>query len=348
MTSTPSWTEFELRQLALAIEFEGWIGIARGAHASCAFKVQHNPTISVRVSVEDQIIVGNLQRLSRLGCVRLYGSPYGGTASWRVTGRTAKLLAQAIEPFAICKAEQCRLLMAFPMTTTKVPQVTSQIFAQREAATERIRELNATGPSNDVTLRQTPEAEERAHQWEEWIENSATADQRARLFAQSIDLEGCFSAKRSRNPSFRSGLHHAVTVQFGQVQRRRALFLVLSALFGEEGVHTYTSIQRDSRHDQECTWFTSGPRAVRIARQVAPFIVVKRQQAQLISEFPLRPAGGGKRISPAEFQKREEIYWEMKRLNARRTRIIPPAVAPASMHENIPFLQTAPPGPSPA
>lgn len=268
----PKWAADALRQVALSVEWEGSVGVYETLTPEYARGANHSPRIVVAVRASTSALLYRLQELAGVGSVGLANNSQAAAglraemAQWQVTGPTASKLAAALEPYFITKYEQAQLVAEYPHGAHHIP-VTTEMFEQRRAAARRTAQLNATGP------RPAPaEADQRAASWTQGV----TEPERMRLLALSIDFEGCISAREQH------GKYRSASISVSQAQRRVALLTVVQqlAVYGRvSGGSADTAGRLDSIH----TWaVNSEAEVVYLAQDIAPYLLVKRQQAEAV------------------------------------------------------------------
>lgn len=282
----PEWTADALRQVALSVEWEGSVGVYETLGPKYALGAYHSPRIVVGVRASTDALLYRLQELAGVGSVGLANSSQAAaglkaeTAQWQVTGPTASKLATALEPYFITKYEQARLVAEYPHGAHHVP-VTVGMFEQRRAAARRTAQLNATGP------RPAPsEADQRAACWTQGV----TEPERMRLLALSIDFEGCIYARE------RFGKYRSASISVSQAQRREALLTVVQQL-AVYGRVSGGSVDAVGKLDAMCSWGVySEAEVAYLARDIAPYLLVKRQQAEAVSALLSRTKPPGEML----------------------------------------------------
>lgn len=282
----PEWTAEALRQVALSVEWEGSVGVYETLTPGYALGAYHSPRIVVGVRASTDALLYRLQELAGVGSVGLANNSKAAAglrsevAQWQVTGPAASQLAAALEPFFITKYEQAKLVAEYPHGAHHIP-VTAEMFEQRRAAARRTAQLNATGPQPAPS-----EADQRAACWTQGL----TEPERMRLLALSIDFEGCISARE------RSGKYRSASISVSQAQRRAALLTVAQQL-AACGQVSKGSADVTGRIDSMRSWGVySETEVASLAQKVAPYLLVKRQQAEAVSAFLSRTKPPGEML----------------------------------------------------
>ena len=134
-----------------------------------------------------------------------------------------------------------------------------------------------------------------------------------------IDGEGCISVRRAKPNKFEKSPRYFATVTVGNTSRPliERLFEAFSG-----GSVTYRFATKTKK---ACwLWSVRSANALNVVRAVRPYLLVKREQADLLVKFVegfesfkggRRGRFGAPRISSAELERREALYLEMKALN---------------------------------
>jgi hypothetical protein len=282
----PDWTADALRQIALSVEWEGSVGVYETLTPKHILGAYHSPRIVVGVRASTDVLLYRLQELAGVGSVGLANNSQAAAglraepAQWQVTGPPASKLAAALEPYFICKYEQARLVAEYPHGAHHIP-VSVEVFEQRRAAARRTAQLNATGPHTAPA-----EADQRAACWAQGL----TEPERMRLLALSLDFEGCISARE------RHGKYRSASISVSQAQRRVALLTVVQQL-AVCGRVSGGAADDTGRLDAMCTWAVhSESEVASLAQQVAPYLLLKRQQAEAVNALLTRTKPPGEML----------------------------------------------------
>jgi len=246
----------------------------------------HSPRIVVGVRASTDVLLYRLQELSGVGSVGLANNSQAAAglraepAQWQVTGPTASKLAAALEPYFVCKYEQARLVAEYPHGAHHIP-TTAEMFEQRRVAARRTAQLNATGPHPAPA-----EADQRAACWVQGL----TEPERMRLLALSLDFEGCISARE------RLGKHRSASISVSQAQRRVALLTVVQQL-AACGRVSGGATDATEKLDAMRSWAVhSESEVASLAQKVAPYLLVKRQQAEAVNALLTRTKPPGEML----------------------------------------------------
>jgi hypothetical protein len=136
-----------------------------------------------------------------------------------------------------------------------------------------------------------------------------------------IDADGSIIIERRKDPRSTHKINHAPKIQ-AYCSRKEPLEYLLHIFGGiiitdiREG--KYYRAKFNSRATMY-VWSVRGERATKVANYLIPYLKVKKAQAILISNFRLyavwKNLGLNASLSDEEFQRREEMYQECKRLN---------------------------------
>lgn len=285
-SQVPEWTADALRQVALSIEWEGSVGVYETLTPEYALGAYHSPRIVVSVRASTDALLYRLRKLAGVGSVGLANNSQAAAglraemAQWQVTGPAASKLAAALEPYFVTKYEQAKLVAEYPHGARHIP-VTAGMFEQRRASACRTARLNATGPKPAPA-----EADQRAARWTQGV----TGPERMRLLALSIDFEGCISARE------RHGKYQSASISVSQAQRRSALLTVVHQL-AVCGRVSRGSADATGKLDSIHTWaVNSEAEVVCLAQDIAPYLLVKRPQAEAVSAFLSRTKPPGEML----------------------------------------------------
>lgn len=337
----PQWPEWTLRQVALAIEWEGSIGVYESKSPQSTWKFNHNPAIVVSVVIEDRILVDGLMRLTGLGSVTTTWQEMDGhpgakreKAQWQVgTKPEAIALAKALEPFLVTKYEQAQLVASFPYKPEKHAPVPEKMFLGRRELAQRTRLLNPTGLGP-----QAPEAVERARRWKEWSK-SAPELQRHTLLAQAIDFEGTLGVRSKHQDDLVGGEGFQPVIHIGQALRRTALLEIPQALAAPLAISIkHGRPPGQGNRDATLQWSAEGEKAQQAAQMIAPYLVVKQEQARCLIDYPLWKESP-KPLPESYRLQREALHIRTQQLNKKYE----PPPTPPNAQSSAP-LATPPPG----
>lgn len=274
VTATPAWSNFDLQQIALAVEWEGSIGVYETSSEAFTFGAYHSPRIAVGVTASTDVLLHRLQQLAKFGSVVRANSTAAAQghraemAQWQVTGPEATQLATALEPFLITKYEQAQLVASYEHGAHHKP-VPQEVSARRRALAVRTSELNATGPRSPPL--------EAAHRAERWCKDVQELERR-KLLALTLDFEGCISTRF--RPPYRSA-----SFSVSQAKRRESLLTVVRQL-ATCGNVIQGKPDPTGRLDTVCSWAIHAQAEVTyLANEVGPHLLVKREQAEAVSSF---------------------------------------------------------------
>lgn len=268
---TPQWSDFVLRQIALAVEWEGSVGVYETESTSFTHGAYHSPRITVSVRASTDVLLHRMHELAQVGSVTLANNSQAAAglraemAQWQTTGPVASKLAAALEPFFITKYEQAQLVAAY-QHGARHKAVPREVFEERRAAACRTGELNATGPSSPPV-----EADGRAERWASGV----TEAERAALLALTIDFEGCISVRLR-------GHYRSTSISVPQARRRVALLSVVQNL-AACGHLVHGLPDPEGRLDAVSSWAVhSAGEVTQLAHDITPYLLVKRGQAEAV------------------------------------------------------------------
>lgn len=305
-------TELDLRELALAVEWEGTVGLYRAktfSKLTSKWYTYYQPVVSVGQVTERVCLLERLQKLAggvgRIGGMNATKRRSGERAmsSWQVNGPEAVELARKLAPYLITKAEQARIVAAYVVGRQGV-KTSPEALAAREAAYQRTLQLNHVGQ-----LEPDPAWESLTEGWMKWISGASEAE-RMQLLASAIDLEGCITVGRHKNPGHH-GVTHSPMIQITQVERRGCLLKVAQTLSAGAGLITKHCNSGTANSVPALFWHMAGPAVASLAGRLAPFLTAKGYKARALAEFPTfgEVTSNGRDPMPDwVFAKREEIY----------------------------------------
>lgn len=309
MNDNPS--EMDLRYLALAIEFEGTIGVYRynvtpkgGKTYEC-----YNPIISIGQVLERRQLLDNLFALTGVGTVKGRNDKaqpnHRAMGQWQVFGSEAVALAEKLEPYLVTKRRQAQLVAAY-MVGKRGLKVSEEAMAARRAAYTETLQLNRTGP-------RSPEPSWAAYtaEWLEWCAR-ARAEDRMRLMGCSLDFEGNVTIERFKSEMGHRGVSHKPLIQVGQVVHRKCLMEIVMALARCGAIGDLQP--EKGNHSATLRWIVSGPKASALAKDVADHLLAKRDAALALANFPFTEQERRDRdpVPQSMFDRREALYNQAK------------------------------------
>lgn len=132
-----------------------------------------------------------------------------------------------------------------------------------------------------------------------------------------IDGEGTVFISKGKPAKDRISASYVACVRVGNTDKRLIDFLY--ATFGEGGVHS--RVMPSDKWKTCWMWATTGPAAGRVARAVRPYLVLKRQQVDLLLEFldgfKSFELNGRNGVSEEELIRRETLRQKIRELNRK-------------------------------
>jgi hypothetical protein len=141
--------------------------------------------------------------------------------------------------------------------------------------------------------------------------------ERAAWMAAMIDGEGCIRLKKLSSCNIARSPSYCVHLIITGTDRKLLDFLV-SEFGGSIGKRSV----KNSSHRQSWGWFLYGKRAIEILESVLPYLIIKKQQAEMMIEYQKQSIHkNGKKLSASELCYRDYLFFKMKELNSRGTEI---------------------------
>lgn len=301
----------DLRYLALAIEFEGTIGVYRynvtpkgGKTYEC-----YNPIISVGQVLERRQLLDKLFALTAVGTVKGRNDKvqpnHRAMGQWQVFGSEAVALAGKLEPYLVTKRRQAQLVAAYVVGKRGL-KVSEESLAARRAAYGETLQLNRTGPRSPE-----PSWAKYAEEWLEWCARTRAED-RMRLMGCSLDFEGNVAIERFKSEMGHRGVSHKPIIYVAQVEHRKCLMEIVMALARCGAINSMRPAE--GNHAATLRWQISGPKASTLAKDVADHLLAKRDAAMALASFPFTEQERCQRdpVPQSMFDRREALYNQAK------------------------------------
>jgi hypothetical protein len=130
-----------------------------------------------------------------------------------------------------------------------------------------------------------------------------------------FDGEGWFELNRSSGKRWRMKREYAYFCRAGLQIREKYIIESLQETFGGK---IYTSKPKSDKHSVTYKWNVFGNQAVCFADKVAPFLLAKKQQAEILVQFQAqKKENGNKALSDERYALYGELHEKMKILNKR-------------------------------
>jgi len=223
---------------------------------------------------------------------------------WRVHDRDAYKLICKLRPYLLLKDRQAELAISFYQNCVRLKQKgvlrPRWLIAREETYHAKMHELNARGKSNCThcelhTKRVIPELAER---------------EKLIYLASVIDAEGAISIYHASQPS-KNYYAYLLGLAVGNTDTR-----LIDWLVANYGGWTQWRRYKTKRWKDVKVWNIGGEKTYKLLKQVRPFLIVKRRQADLGMEFYRKCITNHPRSQWIK-NKAYEYYLEMKKLNMR-------------------------------
>lgn len=136
-----------------------------------------------------------------------------------------------------------------------------------------------------------------------------------RYVAGLFDGEGWFELNRASGKKWRMKREYAFFSRAGLQMREAAIIYSLQETFGGK---VYISTPKSKKHSTTYRWCIFGNDCVEFANKIKPFLLAKREQADLMIKFQTEKNSNGNKPTPDErYILYQECYDKMKSLNKR-------------------------------
>ena len=144
-------------------------------------------------------------------------------------------------------------------------------------------------------------------------------DTKLAWIAGFIDGEGTITIKRAKRGKY-GKLYHLPYISCTQVNKERN-FIALKVLQKTLGGSLSKYVQRPMDGDRidTITWNVTSRKAKECAERLLPYLIIKKQQAQLLIKFTTLFVRKDKKtwLTDEEIEKREKFFYKMRTLNVK-------------------------------
>ena len=223
---------------------------------------------------------------------------------WRLHDKDAYKLICEVRPYLLLKDRQAEVAISFYRNCVRLKRKgvlrSRWLIAREETYHTKMHELNARGKSNCThcelhTKRVIPELAER---------------EKLVYLASVIDAEGAISIYHASQPS-KNYYAYLLGLAVGNTDTR-----LIDWLVANYGGWTQWRRYKTKRWKDVKVWNIGGEKTYKLLKQVRPFLIVKRRQADLGMEFYRKCITNHPRSQWIK-TKAYEYYLEMRKLNMR-------------------------------
>jgi len=147
------------------------------------------------------------------------------------------------------------------------------------------------------------------------------AEARFAYLAAVIDCDGSFTLVKENSQTHCKNIRYEFRIVVTNTNKE-----FLEAIKNEFGGHVRVQNKSNGVWKTSYRWTSSSKKIEEIAWGILPFLIIKKRQAELLLEFRKTvDAGrktGGNGMGQEIRDKRESIYWEMKKLNKRGVELV--------------------------
>lgn len=128
-----------------------------------------------------------------------------------------------------------------------------------------------------------------------------------------IDGEGSLMIKRYKCKTCRREITFQPVISCAQTVQRKEPIYLLQKLFNGS-VSFYKQV--GNRYDT-ITWTVASRDAEKCARELLPYLIVKKRNAKVIINYYNGTIKKGSHITDKEWKRREELFWKMRKFNSK-------------------------------